>query len=432
MFDPKTILYMVATFGLELAKEKLEEVRKRSREADSREMTENLLANYSEIARCGYLTDLLTKYYSAQELKRAGLSPYRLVVGKTKVSTTIATKNEWSGVSIELGANSSSETCELAHDVPEIEPPDPKAVVDALHDISTLGICVWDAPIYRLVHADVTGDALSVRFALDRFLSHRFTTGSLFVESAQALIDTNFDIKKALSLKAEKLSRREKLLPTGRSLLRFDNRVCAGGVATVFALAREKPMDFVIPLQKRSMSVSGAPGMRSVIPKAFHQPMVDSAAETRLSHTVYRELFEELFSGGETERKVRRLKHDWFLEECEPLKWLVDNESEKDSFELVCTSFGIDLVYGNYEFAILLCIQNPEYWNIFGHLLVTNWEASEVDTLLVSTADSDLLSGIISKRDWTGDSLVSFVEGLKQLKKLDPKRVNLPDMETVL
>jgi hypothetical protein len=48
-------------------------------------------------------------------------------------------------------------------------------------------------------------------------------------------------------------------------------------------------------VQERSNQVLNVTGALAVIPKAFHQPIVDAYGETRISTTIERELEEELF-----------------------------------------------------------------------------------------------------------------------------------------
>ncbi|MDA2919002.1 hypothetical protein MYX76_05830 [Desulfobacterota bacterium AH_259_B03_O07] len=165
---------------------------------------------------------------------------------------------------------------------------------------------------------------------------------------------------------------RQKLLPDGSTLANLKTRMSAGGVNVLFAMARGEPYnDFVIPIQRQSRTVSDCQTMISVIPKALHQAMIDPLAEVKLSSTAYRELYDEHFGGIEIQRGARRLRHDWFFEESEPVKWF---RYHQGAYKLECICFGLNLPMGNYEFGILLLVRYTSYWEAFSHLLLTNWE----------------------------------------------------------
>ena len=90
-------------------------------------------------------------------------------------------------------------------------------------------------------------------------------------------------------------------------------------------------------VQERSPRVLNAVGKLAVIPKAFHQPTVEPAAEAHLSTSLLRELEEELLGREE-----------------------LGNLFSSD-FRNV-DPFHTDLLSGNYEFACLVVIDDEEWW----------------------------------------------------------------------
>ena len=427
MLDPGLIATIAGLLGIsirDLASALKTAQRKRGDE-DERATAAVRIANNARVVRDGLVTKALARYYTPGNLELGNLVPYAFNVDELRIDTAVASRVDWIELSVELDGD--QERCQLIPATPlEAQIPQ-ESVAHLLASIEQMGLRIWSAPIYRLVDLDLSTSHLAASFALDNFLSYRFTIGLLRDELIQALIAADFNIDKVISSRTELLPLRQQLLTDGSSFADFRGRMCAGGLAVLFAIARPKPhSDFVIPIQRRSRLVAEAQGMLCVIPRAFHQPMVDSHAEINPSFTAYRELYEELFSGEEVEKDVRRLKADWFFQECEPLRWFRDY---KGAYNLECTSFGVSLVSGNYEFGILLAVRDEDFWRQYGHWLVTNWEVSEVGGLLVSSSDPQQLANLIQMPEWDGAGLFSFVEGLKRLKMLEPKRVNLPNME---
>ena len=156
-------------------------------------------------------------------------------------------------------------------------------------------------------------------------------------------------------------------------------------------------------------------------PKGFHQPHIDPSSRSKeltISFSVYREFFEELLGGQEVEKDVTNVKTDWFLEDKivqgEPLHWLLKH---RDELTLECTGFGFNLKTGNYEFAILLAVHNPEFWVSYGSVVQPNWEAKENLTKLYSTEEKKI-SQLLKTPSWTDEGLFVFREGLIRLHEL--------------
>ena len=214
----------------------------------------------------------------------------------------------------------------------------------------------------------------------------------------------------------------------------FRNRLCGGGIVVLCAMARPAPdHDFIMPIYRRSRTVSDSQGAFSTVPRGYHQPHVDAHDERNLSFSVYRELYEELFGGEEVERGTRHYHPDWFFPRCEPLQWLLNHP---ESYTLECTGFGMNLRLGDYTFVILLAVHDEDFYRLYGRRITGNWEASESvdDRRRISSKKPEILSSLIGNAaQWDGAALFAFVEGLRRLEKLDKEigagRVNLPQIE---
>ena len=168
--------------------------------------------------------------------------------------------------------------------------------------------------------------------------------------------------------------------------------------------------------------------MIGVVPMAYHQHVKSAQDEIRISATVYREVYEELFNG----REVRRQKEawrppTWFFEESEPLSWLI---THPEAYWMECVGMTINLLYGNYDFHVVFAVRDPEFWARFGVQLQRSWEARSLTT--VSSKASDRLAVLLRRRRWASQALVAMVEGLLRLRAVAPEAVNLPEMERYL
>lgn len=153
---------------------------------------------------------------------------------------------------------------------------------------------------------------------------------------------------------------RQELLRDGQQLLDFPSRFVVGGPDVLVALARPAPLnDFALLIQRRSLRVSGDQGLVAVVPMGYHQHSINSEVEVALSHTVFREFYEELCGGVEVIKDTARFLPDWFFHQCPSLGWFRDN---RGGYELVCTAFGISLGPGNAQFAVTLAVPNERFW----------------------------------------------------------------------
>jgi hypothetical protein len=88
------------------------------------------------------------------------------------------------------------------------------------------------------------------------------------------------------------------------------------------------------------------------------------------------------------------------------------------------------MVTGNYEFACLTVIEDPTWWDRYGHLLATNWEAERVHRY--STLDTEGLEALVADPRWGNESLFSLLQGLRRLGEIDQDgRTTCPSVEVL-
>ncbi|WP_232519960.1 transcriptional regulator [Actinosynnema pretiosum] len=294
------------------------------------------------------------------------------------------------------------------------------AAVDRLAEAAALGVRLTNLPLYRLVEAPaweqgggVVGTVPFAEYAL---------TGDLLENE---LVD-------AVAARRGGLPLRDEYLPDLDSVLDVDNRVCAGGVLALCAIARPAdrfrgPADYALLVQERSGSVLNAAGRLAVIPKGFHQPLNDLRGDASIRATLVREMEEELFGRCEVDTTLGgvRAAAPMHPGRCsEPMRWLT---AEPERLRLECTGFGFNLVSGNYEFAGLVVIEDEEFWPRFGGQVEANWEAAGLR--LYSSLDSDLITELVRDEAWSNEGLFALLQGLRRLREIGGQRVDLPSVE---
>lgn len=248
--------------------------------------------NESTFAKPQNIIKLLSAFYGRSlESNEHNLGWYCLRVGKRQNGTTIYTTQlnltiNTPPLQIPMGL--------LPRDSPEVTPlpitsQEKKYAPEVLNRIDQMGIKIWNAPTYRLLEFG-RSDIPWVQFTETNFFSGRFTSGLIYDETVDALVQGNIDL--VLENPNKYMPLRMALLPTRSDLFAFKNRTCIGGVGVVFAFARAAPEDdFVIPLQIRSYEVSANQGVSAVLPQGFHQPMAGQEEEVNIHWTVFRELY---------------------------------------------------------------------------------------------------------------------------------------------
>jgi len=110
----------------------------------------------------------------------------------------------------------------------------------------------------------------------------------------------------------------------------------------------------------------------------------------------------------------------------EAMAWLLDRP---DAFRVECTGFGFNLVTGNYEFAGLVVVEDEGWWDRFGHLVESNWEAERVNR--DSTLDTARLEALVEDPRWGNESLFCLLQGLRRLREVgEANRVAAPTIGT--
>lgn len=244
------------------------------------------------IANQGLLKKAAIQYYTEPVLKAAGLNQYSFSVNNVPVNTAIATKPEWTNLKIPL--DEIHECPHLYHiDSPVTDFPEEheEHILKLLSSIELMKLRLWENPIYRLLKVDFSQGIVDASFAEDEFIRYRFSFGLLINELADALSNNEFSIDRVLRGADKLLPIRKSILPDGASLINSPQRICAGGITMLFATQWPEPYhDFAFPIQLRSDIVADGQGMCTIIPRAFHQPMVDVVEEVVPSFSAYREI----------------------------------------------------------------------------------------------------------------------------------------------
>ena len=433
MIDPVSVVGLIASLLGFSARDIIPKLR-----VYLRDNSELAFRQKRESVRHHMLVETLRGYYCAALRSEgpAGFHFYEVEIdGKNRVLTSVVAKPEWVGFHADLdkvrctvsprpAALGDGRIVPTASNAHGLEIWNPRISADRLTRYYALvfgaGSRIYDQELYRLLNVGGFPQDLSVSFGLDSYFRYRFGVGLLIEELTLALMENTFNIDAIVRGKADYLPLRQYFLPNASRFSDYQSRVCAGGIQVTFAMARDAG-DFVIPTQMRSASVDGGQGWRSIVPMAYHQPMVDADEEVSLECSVFRELFEELFSGEEAEEHVKRVEPDWYFEECPALKWLKKN---RRNLTVKCTCFAPNLLFGTYDFGILLVVHDPAFWKKFGKQMSTNWEIGKAKKITTeSSGNLGGLAALVAEDPWSDQGLVSLVEGLTLLKALEPKRV---------
>jgi hypothetical protein len=359
------------------------------------------------------LADALSSFYGPA----AGF--YSMQVARSALELSILADPTWVGLAIPLGA--STETCRpcAADDKRTIRLSDAQArcAIERLGAVEAGDTMMVNNPLYRLTAIDLGAGRLTAEFGLTDFATYALTADLLETELRDQMRIAGNDPRRM------HLPLRQGWLPTAAAGIAFEQRVCIGGPVCMVAIADGNHYHLLV--QERSAQVLNVTGALAVIPKAFHQPTVDPWGETRISTTVERELEEELFGRPDLEQltaaSARRAAPLHPLNASAPMEWL---HAHPTTWRMECTGFGINMITGNYEFACLVVIHDPQWWALFGHLLQANWEAMRLHRY--SSEDSDGVVRLIGDPRWSNEGLFAFLEGLRRLAELDPARVAVP------
>lgn len=341
---------------------------------------------------------------------------YRAVVGGTNVILSVIARSGWTGLGVPLASEETRVEVQRTGGEVFLADAAVTAAVNRLAEVETNGTVLVNRPLYRLLDAQVDNRRLAAAFGLTDFASYALTADLLEEELLDSITSGDGN-----------LPLRDLYLPTVEAALSFDGRVCAGGPACLIAIARPEG-DYALLIQERSRTVVNVAGRIAVIPKAFHQPTVDAFSEFRVAMTVERELEEELLGRLDLELLTpdsdRRASPTHLLNQSEPMGWL---RSHPESYRIECSGFGINMVTGNYEFACLVAVEDPRWWQTYGHRIEGNWEALRLRC--VSSRDTAGIAALVGDARWSNEGLFAFIEGLRRLAALESHRVAIPAIE---
>ncbi|WP_034286905.1 helix-turn-helix domain-containing protein [Amycolatopsis benzoatilytica] len=362
----------------------------------------------------------LATYYG-NRLDDHGL--YTAQCGDLAMNTSVLTCEDWLDLDCELRPPYDRLRVPSARPEADLELGDHAAgcAAQRLAETLSMNTRLTDSPIYRLTGADIREHQLRGTFGVSQFVHYALTADLLEGE----LVDAVAEGSTAMPL-------RDRYLPDLRSVLDVDDRLCAGGVLALTAIARPADpyrgdADYLLLVQERSGNVLNAARRLAVIPKGFHQPLTDVRRDAQVGMTLRREMEEELFGRPDVDNTLGYMLaadplHATKL--TEPMSWLM---AEPGRLRMECTGFGLNLVSGNYEFASLIVIDDEEFWSRYGGVVEANWESATLRQY--STTDDELVTELLGDVAWSNEGLFAMSQGLRRLAEIGGERVRLPAIE---
>ena len=346
-----------------------------------------------------------------------------------RIDTSIVSRPEWLNLRLVLGTGRDNLRLRPSAAATEVALDDvaASAAADRVAQVVALDTRMANGPVYQLRQLEISEDHLAGDVSLTDFTTYALTMDLLEREIHDAIVDAD-------ALTPGRLPLRARLLPSLDSVMDIGSRMCVGGPLALFAAARPRGRfragqpDYMLLVQQRSNRVVNAAGRLSVLPKSFHEPLIDFSDDAQLSATLERELEAELFGREEVDATLgsRRHAEPFHISRLsEPMRWLIDH-SDTDQWRMECTGFGLNLVSGNFEFASLIVIDDEEWWERFGGHVEANWETQGLRRY--SSRDEDALEDLVHDEAWSNEGLFSFVQGLTRLKETGGNRVQLPTM----
>jgi hypothetical protein len=296
--------------------------------------------------------------------------------------------------------------------------------VQRLAEMMVLGFRLVDTPLYWLQGIEIHKGAVGGALGLIPFVRYALTMDLLESELVDAIADGHSPAPGSLPL-------RDRLMPTQASVINVSDRLCSGGALALCAIARpasgRRPSDYVLLVQERSGRVLNAARRLAVIPKGFHEPLVDYRADAQIRLTLIREMEEELFGRDDVDSTAVDLRATDPLHPSrlsDPMRWLTANDGR---LRIECTGFGLNLVSGNCEFAGLIVIDDEEFWSQYGGHISANWESGSLRQY--SSLDRELITELIGDVAWSNEGLFALLQGLRRLTEIGGDRVDLPTIE---
>jgi hypothetical protein len=192
-------------------------------------------------------------------------------------------------------------------------------------------------------------------------------------------------------------------------------------VNVLFA-AQTKNNDLALLLQRRSLTVSDEPGSLTVIPKAFHEPIISARDEHDPEDTIYRECYEELFGGDEQSTK-RHISSRFYLRYCPGVEELFNGKGK--NHQLIPLGINWDLLRGNYMLNYCLYVEDPDWWDKYQHEIQVNWEVDSVAEPATLLSEANQIHDLINRQDWAPEAYFAFIEGLRWLAENVPVARNI-------
>ena len=335
---------------------------------------------------------------------------YQVDVEGKRVQLGVLSKPDWLRA-VELGGDAErARYVWPASPEPKLDLVTAQAAVRTLAAAEAANRVLENRPLYRLVDVGFT-DGLDVAFTTVPFAEYALGTNMLESEAEAAAAGGDMPLRRLL-------------LPDTASIYDLASRPACGGLTGLVAIAR-RDGDYAVFTHERSGRVVNGGGQIATIPQAFHQPTAEDAGEVKLSMTLTRELEEELLGRDDLEDPDRAgdALHDQAA--SAPLQWLREHPG---SLRTEVTGLCLNAGGGNYVFACLVVIDDPTWWDLFGHQVQANWEAARI--VRHSTRDTGGLARLIHSPRWADIGLFTFLQGLRRLGEVgDAQRMALPAIE---
>jgi hypothetical protein len=370
------------------------------------------------------LTEHIRTYY-ADDTSGGPLRFATVELPSQRIPLSILTSHDWIDIGIDL---TQDERSELLSDVDAaIERGLP--VGPALRRIAECEqrcCSMIDAPVYRLLDVDIEqGGQLKTTYGLSSYFEYALTLDLLERELAEAVSSGD-----------RRMPLRDRYLPSLSVIANVKARLCVGGPLALFAAARTAGRgwrgepDYVLLIQQRSDRVLNAQNSLAVIPKAFHQPLVEPAMETPLLRTLEREIEEELMNRSDLDPTST----DW-APSIDPMhadrltdamRWLM-NHRETGACRIEATGFGYNAMSGNFELPSLVVVQDERWWAQFAGTLAPCWETSGM--LRMSSLDTAGIASLLCDSRWSNEGLFALALALRRLAQVDPTRTRIPPID---
>ncbi|MFD4638410.1 transcriptional regulator [Lentzea sp. NPDC058436] len=354
-----------------------------------------------------------------------GYGRYAARFGDVEANTSVLTRADWLDLDCPtIASHDRLSLVRAAGDAPaSLDTEAFDQAVQRLAESLALGVRFTNMPLYRLLSADMRRESIGGTVGIASFVEYVVTMDLLEGELVDAL---------ALGTRAVHLPLRDRYLPDLNAVLDVGGRLTAGGTLALCAFARPAdpfrgPADYVLLVQERSGHVINAARRLAVIPKGFHQPLTDFRGDAQVGATMRREMEEELFGRHDIDNTVGDQRsadpmHPSRL--SEPMRWLLD---EPGRLRMECTGFGLNLVSGNFEFPLLIVVDDEEFWQRYGGQIEANWETANLRQY--SSSDPELLEELAADVAWSNEGLFALLQGLRRLKEIGGGRVNVPTIE---